>query len=107
VAELGKLDPKHVLKPFAGSLTAFANQALSALETRTKAKAERAIVGNDVDEWKEGVNTLRVSTYAELLKIAAEKGYGKAWVEAFFRSESASDSGGDAGEDAPGAEEDK
>ncbi len=107
VAELGKLDPKHSLKPFASSLAAFANQALAALETRTKAKAERAVVGNDIDEWKEGVNTLRASTYAELLKIAAEKGYGKAWAEAFFRSESAADSASDAEADAPAAAEDR
>jgi len=54
-----------------------------------------------VDEWKKGVNTLRLSTYAELLKIAAEKAYGKAWVEAFFRVESADRVSEDAPEPPP------
>ncbi len=96
VAEIGKLDKNHLLKPFAASLEDFAKQALSALDARTKAKADRGIASNDIDEWKEGVNTLRLSTYAELLKIAAEKGYGKSWVEAFFRAESASGATSDA-----------
>jgi hypothetical protein len=47
VAELGKLDKKHALKPFAASLTSLATDAISALEARTKAKAERATVSND------------------------------------------------------------
>jgi hypothetical protein len=37
-----------------------------------------------VDEWKEGVNALRLTTYAELLKVAAEKGYSRAWADSFF-----------------------
>jgi hypothetical protein len=102
-AEIGKLDKHHPLKSFASSLTGLATLALTALETRTKAKAERAVASNDVDEWKEGVNTLRLSTYAELLKIAADKAYGKAWVEAFFRVETTGGTGEDAAEPLPAA----
>lgn len=47
----------------------------------------RGLVRAEVDEWKEGVNRLRLGTYAELLKVAAEKGYGRAWADTFFRKE--------------------
>jgi hypothetical protein len=59
--------------------------ALSA-DDETKDLAERttSTSSNDVEEWKEGVNALRLTTYAELLKIAAEKGYGRAWADSFF-----------------------
>ena len=51
---------------------------------RNKAKGERTTSSNDVEEWKDGVNALRLTTYAELLKIAAEKGYSRAWADSFF-----------------------
>ena len=84
IAELDKLDPKHALRAFTSPLSTLAKAALKALDVRNKAKAERTMSSNDVDEWKEGVNALRLTTYAELLKIAAEKGYGRAWADSFF-----------------------
>jgi hypothetical protein len=71
--------------------------ALKALDARAKLRGDRGMSANDVDEWKEGVGRLRATTYAELLKPAADKGHSKTWVEAFFPSAtSASDE-----EDAP------
>jgi hypothetical protein len=87
LVELEKLEPKHPLRAHAAPLEGFAKAALAALDARSKVKAERGIAANDVDEWKEGVNALRLTTYAELLKIAAEKGYGRAWADAFFPSD--------------------
>ena len=84
VVELDKLEPTHPLRAYINPLQGLATAALQALDARNKAKADRTLNTNDVDEWKEGVNTLRLTTYAELLKIAAEKGYGKAWADSFF-----------------------
>jgi hypothetical protein len=101
--ELGKLDEAHGLKPFAAQLDAGVGGALSALDGRAKAKGSRQVVANDTDEWKEGVNALRTTTYAELLKIATANKYPKSWVESFFRQAqtAAGDSEGDAPEAAP------
>jgi len=86
VEELSKLEGKaQGLKAFARPLETTAKAALAALDARSKAKAERAITHNDVDEWKEGINTLRLSTYAELLKIAIAEGYPRSWADNFFR----------------------
>lgn len=87
VVELAKLEPTHVLKPYQEPLTSLAKAALEALDARTKAKGERTIGASDIDEWKEGCNTLSLSTYAELLKLAAEKGYARSWADSFFPSE--------------------
>jgi hypothetical protein len=104
LAEIDKLDKKSPLRAFGGSLGDMAKAALKALDARNKAKADRTTGGNDVDEWKEGVNALLLTTYAELLKIAADKGYSRAWADSFFPSDSAGASDaaapGDAG--APG-----
>lgn len=101
VAELDKLDKKHPLRSFTTPLTTMAKAALTALDARTKVKAARSISANDVDEWKEGVNTLRLSTYAELLKLAAEKSYGRAWADSFFPSESTAGGAELQGDDPP------
>ena len=93
VVEAEKLDAQHVLRVMGASLKALAKAAIDALDARNKAKGDRTMLGNDVDEWKEGVNTLRLSTYAELLKIAAEKGYGRAWADSFFQNPSGEASG--------------
>lgn len=90
VPEIQKLDPKHTLKPFEGELKTGADEALAALDARSQAKGARQTAMNDVDEYKEGVNALRTTTFAELLKIATEKGYPRTWVESFFRSDSSS-----------------
>lgn len=89
VVELDKLDKKHALRNFLSPLASLAKGALAALDARNKAKGERTMSSNDVDEWKEGVNALRLTTYAELLKLAAEKGYPRAWADSFFWSEGA------------------
>lgn len=38
---------------------------------------------------KRASNALLLSTYAELLKIAAEKGYPRSWADTFFPADSA------------------
>ncbi|MDC0746149.1 hypothetical protein [Polyangium mundeleinium] len=83
--EAKKLGPHHELTPFAAPLDPVSNAALAALDVRTKAKGNRQIVSNETDEWKEGINALRTTTYAELLKIATTKKFPKSWVESFFR----------------------
>ena len=92
IAEVNKLAADHVLKPFATTLQGFAQAALDSLDARTTQKGLRAATTTDIEEWKEGVNTLRISTYAELLKLAAEHGRSRAWVNAFFRQETAGSS---------------
>ncbi|HSO00484.1 MAG TPA: hypothetical protein VLS89_19465 [Candidatus Nanopelagicales bacterium] len=107
---LGKLDAGHPLQPFAQPLQDGAKAALDALDHRSAVKGARASVSNDVQEWKEGINALRTTTYAELLKIATAKKYPKEWVESFFRKvESSSGEAGEeeaeGGEDGEGGEE--
>jgi hypothetical protein len=104
VPELAKLEGAHPLQPFAPELQGGAEGALAALNARSAAKGARQTTANDVDEWKEGVNALRTTTYAELLKIATEKGYPKSWVESFFRSASSgSDAEGEEAAEPPAA----
>ncbi|MDI1475997.1 hypothetical protein [Polyangium sp. y55x31] len=83
--EAGKLGGNHELSPFAAPIDKVSKAALDALDVRTKAKGNRQIVSNETDEWKEGINALRTTTYAELLKIATAKKLPKTWVESFFR----------------------
>lgn len=90
--ELGRLDAGHMLKPYAPELDASVNGALAALDARARAKGARQVVANEIEEWKEGVNALRVTTYAELLKIAATRKYPKSWAESFFRQVSSASS---------------
>jgi hypothetical protein len=87
--ELNKLDPQNPLRAFAAPLARLAQNALLALDARAKAKTQRSAASSDVDEWKEGVNALRVTAHAELLKVAAEKGLPRSWVDSFFQSEPA------------------
>lgn len=86
IPELQKQPADSPLKPFATLLDKGVKAALSALDERSKAKGARQSASNEIVEWKEGINALRTTTYAELLKVATEKGLGKAWVETFFRS---------------------
>ncbi len=83
--ELQRLEEGHPLAPLATKLDTAVNDALSALDTRAKAKGNRQLTANEVEEWKEGINALRMTTYAELLKIATDKRYPKSWVESFYR----------------------
>lgn len=91
VAELNKLDKKHPLRAHTEPLKDLATSALEALDARAKVKGERTSSANDVQEWKEGINALRLSTYAELLKIAAEKGYPRTWADSFFPTDATED----------------
>lgn len=85
VPEVAKLGADHPLKPFGARFVAMASAALTALDDRAQAMGNRHSSANDVLEWKEGINALRLTTYAELLKIAADKGLPKSWAESFFR----------------------
>ncbi|HRI69187.1 MAG TPA: hypothetical protein PK156_33380 [Polyangium sp.] len=85
IPEIAKLDADHPCKPFGTRLASLAEQSLNALENRAQAIGNRQSSANDVLEWKEGINALRTTTYAELLKISVAKGYPKSWVESFFR----------------------
>lgn len=87
--EIGKLAPENAVFAFGAKLKTLAEAALDALGNRAKVKGITATTGNDVDEWKEGINSLRLHTWTELLKTADAKGYPKSWAEAFFRSASA------------------
>lgn len=86
--ELEKLDKKSPLRPYGATLETQAKAALSALSARTQAKAARGTNASYVEEWKEDVNRLRLSTYAALLQIAADNSYGKAWADTFFMTAS-------------------
>jgi hypothetical protein len=83
--QVGKLNPESPVFAFGAKLQTLAQSAVGALDHRAKVKGANATVGNDVDEWKEGINSLRLTTWTELLKIADAKGYPRTWVEAFFR----------------------
>ncbi len=99
MAELGKVDKKSLLRPYLAQFEAAVNATFEALDLRAGARGARGSTSHDMDEWKEGINRLRLSTYAELLKIAAEKGYPRSWAETFFRVESAVGVPGGAGEE--------
>jgi hypothetical protein len=103
LVEVGKLDPGSPLQAFAPKLAKLASGSIQALDDRSKARGAQATIGNDVDEWKEGINSLRLTTYAELLKMADAKGYPKSWVESFFRREGREDAA-PAAEPAPAAD---
>ncbi|UQA55831.1 hypothetical protein [Polyangium aurulentum] len=101
LVELGKLEDAHPLKPFAAQLGTLVDAALSALDSRAQAKGARQTIASDIEEWKEGVNALRTTTYAELLKISADKGYPRSWVESFFRTASAASDPSDEDAESP------
>lgn len=99
--EIGKLDAQNPVASFGPRLDALAKAAITALDGRAQAKGAAATGGNDVDEWKEGINSLRLLTWTELIKIADSKGYPRSWAEAFFRR--IDDDGRRAGEDTEAA----
>lgn len=90
VPEIAKQPDTSMLRPFAERLAALAKAALAALTTRTKTRGEAATVASDIADWKEGINRLRTTTYAELLKRSAEKRYGRDWADTFFRRDDGS-----------------
>jgi hypothetical protein len=86
VPELAKLEDGSPAKPFGEALGSTALGALTALDTRAELRGNAARVSAEVDEWKEGVNRLRTTTFAELLKLGTEKRRGRKWPDAFFRA---------------------
>lgn len=100
---VASLEAEHPLKSFASQLDNAAGAAITALDHRVARKGDAQLIGNDVVEWKEGINALRMTTYAELLKVAAAKGYPKSWVESFFRAEG-NDDDEDSQSDSPAPE---
>lgn len=86
IGELEKLPDESPLKAYLPVLEERVARTLDALDARGKVMGERASTAHDVEEWKEGVNRLRLSTYAALLQLATEKNLGKSFAESFFRS---------------------
>ena len=86
VPELAKADKKSPLKPFGPQLEDQAKLSLEALDDRNKARSLRATQKNEIDEWKDGVNRLRLSTYGALLDIAAQGALHRNWADGFFRT---------------------
>ncbi len=101
VAEVVKLSTDSPLKSFGATLENLATVALGALDARGVQKGALQVVANDVVEWKEGINNLRASTYADLLKMATSHGYPKSWVESFFRAANDDDGGAETEDAAP------
>jgi hypothetical protein len=99
VPEIAKLETNHPCKTFGPKLDSVASNALASLDNRTQAFGNRQSATNDILEWKEGINALRTTTFAELLKIATAKGLPKSWVESFFRQ--ATDDSEDSSQSSP------
>lgn len=87
--ELRKLPDDSPLRAFIAPLEGRLHRALDALDARGKVTAERASTVYDIEEWKEGINRLRLSTYGALLNLGAERGFGRGFAESFFRNPNA------------------
>lgn len=88
LTEIAGVPAKSPLKPYAASLDKGLKAALVALDDRARAHGDRATGGTLIVEYKEGVNNLRTSTHAELIKRGVAKGFGRGWAETFFRPSS-------------------
>ena len=97
VPEINKLPAGSPLRAFADPLLKGAKAAIAGLAARAKVQGEAATVGTDITEWKEGVNRLRTTTHAELVKIAVAQSLGRAWPEVFFRTAETALAEGDGG----------
>jgi hypothetical protein len=86
--EVARLPETSPVRGQSVALSDASQGALAALDARAAAKGARGVANGEVDEWKEGVNRLRLGTYADLLKLASQHGQGKGWADAFFRSDS-------------------
>ncbi|MCP4599419.1 MAG: hypothetical protein GY847_02600 [Proteobacteria bacterium] len=84
--ELDKLEEGSPLKDYRETLQRAAEEADNALESLDSAKTKRKAVSREVEDWKEKVNTFRLVTYADLLKIAASNNLPKSWADTFFRT---------------------
>lgn len=85
LGELQTIADGSPLKAFMPLFKELVSRALGALDTRAKVGIERGRTAYDVEEWKDGINRLRLSTYAALLQIAVEKDLGKGFADSFFR----------------------
>jgi hypothetical protein len=88
IVELRKLAEGNRLRAYIEPMTSLVTSATNAIERRSVVWGERSGVGLTTEDYKRGVNALRTTTYAELLKIAAANGWSKAWADSFFRKPS-------------------
>jgi hypothetical protein len=88
LVELRKLAEGNRLRSYIEPMTNLVTQGAGALERRNTVWAERSGVSLATEDFKRGVNALRTTTYAELLKIAAANGYSRSWADSFFRKPS-------------------
>jgi hypothetical protein len=72
------------LRTFSEPLRAIASRAQTFLQNRLAVQATKRQVSLELEEWKLSVNRLFMTTQGELLKIAAENGRPRNWVNAFF-----------------------
>ena len=84
IPEMKKTPDGSPIKGLAGRMEHAAKAAIDALAARSRLMGERGACASDVQEWKEGVNRMRVALYADLLKRASENGYPRAWADTFF-----------------------
>lgn len=94
LVEIDKLPATSALKAYFSPLKDGLTRALDALDSRARVHAERASTAYDIEEWKDGINRLRLSTYGALLSIGAERGLGKGFADSFFRNASAKEGAG-------------
>jgi hypothetical protein len=72
------------LKPFKERMLKVTADANEAVERLTSARARRKSVSLDMEEWKAKVNSVRMSIFGELIKVASEQQYPRAWAESFY-----------------------
>ncbi|MCP4601145.1 MAG: hypothetical protein GY847_11575 [Proteobacteria bacterium] len=84
--ELDKLEEGNPLKDYREPLQHAATEAKDALESLNSAKANRKAVSREIEDWKEKVNTFRLATYADLLKIATANNLPRSWADTFFHT---------------------
>ncbi|MSQ82621.1 MAG: hypothetical protein EXR77_06840 [Myxococcales bacterium] len=56
------------------------------MQARDNGDVDRVRHRRTATDWKQEANAVRLSVYAELLKLDSVNGYGKAFAEAFFAS---------------------
>lgn len=54
------------------------------LEERKHAELDRVEGRIEIETWKQDVNAVRTSVYAELITLATKLGHKRAWADAFF-----------------------
>ncbi|MCP4603798.1 MAG: hypothetical protein GY847_25320 [Proteobacteria bacterium] len=87
VPAIENLEEGHALKPYKDMMTQAASEADRASAMKVSAKASRKSMSLDMEEWKGKVNTLRMTTLGELLKIAGEQEYPRTWANRFYNTQ--------------------